>query len=38
MSEKLDRRTKIALDETRLLVLGIQMLLGFPPSPLLRRR
>jgi uncharacterized protein DUF6328 len=29
MSEKLDRKVKTALDETRLLVLGIQVLLGF---------
>jgi hypothetical protein len=29
MSEKLDRKVKMALDETRLLVLGIQVLLGF---------
>ena len=29
MSEELDRKVKMALDETRLLVLGIQVLLGF---------
>jgi hypothetical protein len=29
MSEKIDRRLKIALDETRLLILGVQILLGF---------
>jgi hypothetical protein len=29
MSEKIDRKLKIALDETRLLILGIQILLGF---------
>jgi Family of unknown function (DUF6328) len=29
MSEKLDRKVKTGLDETRLLVLGIQVLLGF---------
>jgi hypothetical protein len=29
MSEELDRKVKTALDETRLLVLGIQVLLGF---------
>lgn len=29
MSERLDRKVKTALDETRLLVLGIQVLLGF---------
>jgi hypothetical protein len=29
MPEKLDRKVKMALDETRLLVLGIQVLLGF---------
>jgi hypothetical protein len=29
MAEKLDRKVKTALDETRLLVLGIQVLLGF---------
>lgn len=29
MSEKLDRKVKMALDETRLLVLGVQVLLGF---------
>jgi hypothetical protein len=29
MAEKLDRKVKTALDETRLLVLGIQILLGF---------
>jgi hypothetical protein len=29
MSEKLDRKVKTALDETRLLILGIQVLLGF---------
>src|SRR4051794_14995765 len=29
MSKELDRKVKIALDETRLLVLGAQVLLGF---------
>jgi hypothetical protein len=29
MSQRLDRKVKIALDETRLLILGIQVLLGF---------
>jgi hypothetical protein len=29
MSERLDRKVKTALDETRLLILGIQVLLGF---------
>jgi hypothetical protein len=29
MSERLDRKVKMALDETRLLTLGIQVLLGF---------
>ena len=29
MSDPLDRKVKIALDETRLLILGIQVLLGF---------
>jgi hypothetical protein len=29
MSERLDRKVKIALDETRLLILGIQVMLGF---------
>jgi len=29
MAGKLDRKVKMALDETRLLVLGIQVLLGF---------
>jgi hypothetical protein len=29
MSEKVDRRLKTALDETRLLILGVQILLGF---------
>jgi hypothetical protein len=29
MAERLDRKVKTALDETRLLVLGIQVLLGF---------
>jgi hypothetical protein len=29
MSEKIDRRLKTALDETRLLILGVQILLGF---------
>jgi hypothetical protein len=29
MSEKLDRKVKTALDETRLLILGIQVMLGF---------
>src|SRR5882757_2783752 len=29
MSDKLDRKVKTALDETRLLILGIQVLLGF---------
>src|SRR5882757_5901012 len=29
MSDKLDRKLKTALDETRLLILGIQVLLGF---------
>ena len=29
MSDNLDRKVKIALDETRLLILGIQVLLGF---------
>jgi hypothetical protein len=29
MSEKLDRKLKTALDETRLLILGVQILLGF---------
>ena len=29
MSEKIDRKLKTALDETRLLILGVQFLLGF---------
>jgi hypothetical protein len=29
MPEKIDRRLKTALDETRLLILGVQILLGF---------
>jgi thiosulfate reductase cytochrome b subunit len=29
MSKDLDRRVKLALDETRLLILGVQVLLGF---------
>ena len=29
MSEKIDRKLKTALDETRLLILGVQILLGF---------
>jgi hypothetical protein len=29
MSEKIDRKLKAALDETRLLILGVQILLGF---------
>lgn len=29
MSKELDRRVKLALDETRLLILGVQVLLGF---------
>jgi hypothetical protein len=29
MSERVDRRLKTALDETRLLILGVQILLGF---------
>jgi len=29
MSKDLDRRVKAALDETRLLILGVQVLLGF---------
>jgi hypothetical protein len=29
MPNKLDRRVKLALDETRLLILGVQVLLGF---------
>jgi len=29
MSKELDRRVKVALDETRLLILGVQVLLGF---------
>jgi Family of unknown function (DUF6328) len=29
MSEKVDRKLKTALDETRLLILGVQILLGF---------
>jgi hypothetical protein len=29
MSEKIDRKLKLALDETRLLILGVQILLGF---------
>jgi hypothetical protein len=29
MSKELDRKVKIALDETRLLILGVQVLLGF---------
>jgi hypothetical protein len=29
MSEKLDRKLKLALDETRLLILGVQIVLGF---------
>jgi Family of unknown function (DUF6328) len=29
MSNDLDRRVKLALDETRLLILGVQVLLGF---------
>ena len=29
MSKHLDRRVKVALDETRLLILGVQVLLGF---------
>jgi hypothetical protein len=29
MSKELDRKLKIALDETRLLILGVQVLLGF---------
>jgi hypothetical protein len=29
MSKALDRRVKLALDETRLLILGVQVLLGF---------
>jgi hypothetical protein len=29
MSERLDRKVKTALDETRLLILGIQVMLGF---------
>lgn len=29
MSEKVDRKLKAALDETRLLILGVQILLGF---------
>jgi hypothetical protein len=29
MSKELDRRVKMALDETRLLILGVQVLLGF---------
>jgi hypothetical protein len=29
MSEKVDRKLKMALDETRLLILGVQILLGF---------
>ena len=29
MPEKNDRRLKTALDETRLLILGVQILLGF---------
>ena len=29
MAEKIDRKLKLALDETRLLILGVQILLGF---------
>ena len=29
MSEKIDRKLKLALDETRLLILGVQIVLGF---------
>ena len=29
MSEKIERKLKTALDETRLLILGVQILLGF---------
>ena len=29
MSEKVDRKLKVALDETRLLILGVQILVGF---------
>ena len=29
MSKELDRKVKTALDETRLLILGVQVLLGF---------
>jgi hypothetical protein len=29
MPEKMDRKLKTALDETRLLILGVQILLGF---------
>jgi hypothetical protein len=36
MPKELDRRVKLALDETRLLILGVQVLLGFQFQSLFR--